>query len=177
MHFKLAKTYDDFEIISAHNPLDYIGLTLSMEVNGSNHSVPLTLLKLSPPIAMGFKSALKNKLNSYQITLNLKSVAFQKEHESELLSYHIDEVTKIGRYSSPNTNLLGFASSGSKSGGHRRQVARPPPLYLPPEPLVSQTTPYMSGTYPSTPSTNSPPENNMCNDFESLRISSNERPW
>ena len=35
-YFKLAKTYGDFEIIFAHNLLNYRSLTLPMEVNGAN---------------------------------------------------------------------------------------------------------------------------------------------
>ena len=36
-YFKVGKCYDDFEILSAHNPLNYISLTLPTEVNGANN--------------------------------------------------------------------------------------------------------------------------------------------
>ena len=77
----------------------------------------------------------------------------------------MDEVTKIGKFPSPNTNLLNFASSGSQNISHRRQVARPhPPSYLPQEPLVSKTALYTPGAYPKTPS-NTSPLGNMCHDL------------
>ena len=75
-YFPLAKSYDNFEMVSAHNPMDHISLMMPMEVNGGNdimilpqfrfpnfmkdnsnsplilHSEPMSLMTRSPSIAM-----------------------------------------------------------------------------------------------------------------------------
>ena len=90
-----------------------------------------------------------------------------------MYTYFIDEVTKVGRYSSPNCDLLNFASTGTRRG----QVAKTPQSYFHPEPVVSQSTTFVSGASPLTPSTTSPPESDLSNNFHSLKICSDEKPW